>query len=120
MAITFFKTIAETKELHAIGTLRSRYYKTNYKAVKEAILEYASANKLTTKHVDDEHKEIYLQGTRYHIMVSVVQINPIETSVDFKVQHYGLIGMNRPIQRIDSFYQFLDTKLPFKGVGLHP
>lgn len=120
MAITFFKTTAETKELHAVGALRSRYYKTNYKTAKEAILEYAQSQKLETKHIDDEHKEIYLQGTRYHIMVSVVQINPIETSIDFKVQHYGLIGMNRPMQRIEAFYKFLDTKLPFKGVGLHP
>lgn len=117
---TFFKTIAETTELHASGPLRSRYYKTNYNKAKEAVLEYAKDQKIMVKNVDDEHHEIFLQANRFHIMVSIIQVNPIETSIDFKVQHYGLIGMNRPQARIEAFYQFLDNKLPFKGVGLHP
>lgn len=121
MGVTsFFKTIAESKELHSDVQLRSRYYKTNYQKAKAVLLEYAKQESIDVRNVDDEHRELFFQGSRFHIIVSLVQVNPIETSVDFKVEYYGLLGMNRPKNTILKLYQYLDQNLSFKGVGLHP
>jgi len=115
-----FQTVAESKELHTDPTLRSRYYKTNYAKTKAVILEYAKNEGIDVRSIDDEHRELFLQGGRFHIIVSIVQVNPIETSVDFKVEVYGIIGFNRPKKMIHSMYKYLDENLSFKGVALHP
>lgn len=118
--LSAFKTIAETKELHSDAALRSRYYKSNYQKVKAVILQFANEEHIDIRNIDDAHRELYLQGSRFHIIVSLVQVNPIETSVDFKVEYYGLIGFNRPRNMILKCYDYLNTNLSFKGVGLHP
>jgi hypothetical protein len=118
--LSFFQTIAESKELHTDPQLRSRYYKTNYRKVKAVILEYAEQQGLQVRNIDDDHRELFLQGPRYHVIASIVQVNPYETSADFKVEVYGLAGFGRPKKLIREFYQHLDQHLMFKGVGLHP
>jgi len=117
---SFFGTTAETQELHIVRELRSRYYKTNYQKAKATVLEHAKDINVNVANVDDEHKEILLQNSRYHIIVSFVQVNPIETSVDFMIEIYGLFGFHRPRKLVLSFYEYLDKNLTFKGVGLHP
>lgn len=117
---SYIGTIAETQELHPFVGLRSRYYKTNYQKAKAVVLENAEKMKLDVRNINDEHKEILLQSNRYHIIVTLVQVTPIETSVDFKVEMYGMFGFHRPRKMIMSFYEYLDNNLPFKGVGLHP
>lgn len=117
---SFFGTTAETQELHTVRELRSRYYKTNYAKAKAVVIEHAKDIKVNVSNIDDEHKEILLQSNRYHIIVSFVQVNPIETSVDFKVEMYGLFGFHRPRKLVISFYDYLNNNLQFKGVGLHP
>ena len=117
---SLLKNIAETQELHSVQALRSRYYKANYANVKAQVLKYAEQDKMNVKNVDDVHKEILLQSNRYHIIVSIVQVSPIETSVDFKIEMYAMIGWGKPQKKLIEFYQFLDQNLQFKGVGLHP
>lgn len=117
---SFFGTIDETQELHVVRELRSRYYKTNYKKAKAMAIEYTKAINVNVTNIDDEHREILLQSKRYHIIVSIVQVTPIETSIDLKVEMYGLFGFHRSRKIIISFYEYLDRNLQFKGVGLHP
>ena len=118
--MSFFNNTAESKELHSEVALRSRYYKTNYQKSKAVVIEYAGTINANVRNIDDVHREVFLQHNRFHIIVSFVQINPYETSVDFKVEYYGLIGMNRPVKRILDFYAYLDKNLQFKGTSLHP
>lgn len=118
--MSFLNNLAETKELHSDAVLRTHYYKTNYQKAKAVVIEYANEIKANVRNIDDEHREIFLQSDRYHIIVSLVQVSPIETSVDFKVEQYGIIGMNRPKKRIVEFYAYLDKNLTLKGVSLHP
>ena len=117
---SFFGTVAETKELHSVIALRSRYYKTNYNKAKAAVLEYTKQSNLNIGNIDDSHKEILLQSNKYHIIVSFIQVTPIETAIDIKVEVYGLFGLNRPQKMIVNYYKYLDENLSFKGVGLHP
>lgn len=116
----FAKTILETREMHALPDLRTHYYKTNFKKTKAVVVDYANRHDLSIPTVDDAHGELYLQAKNYHIIVSIVQVTPLETAVDFKVQFYSLMGFNRPKKQILAFYDYLDKNLPFKGTSLHP
>ena len=54
------------------------------------------------------------------MIVTCIEVTPFETSVDIKVNFFGFIGMNRPAKTIEKIYQYLDSRLRFKGVSLHP
>jgi len=116
----FFSNNAETAEQHQVVGMRSRYYKSGYKKVKEQIESYCNKNQITIKHVDDVHNEMFLQTNKFHMIVSIVQVSPLETSVDMKVQTYKIMGMNAPKNLIMTVYKYLDSNLTFKGTGLHP
>lgn len=118
--LEIFSNNAETRELHTSVELRSRYYKANYKTIKEVIEQRCTELKIGVKHVDDMHGEMFLQTNKYHMIVSIVQVNPIESAVDMKVQTYKIAGMNAPKKLITGMYEFLDSKLTFKGTSLHP
>jgi hypothetical protein len=117
---SFMRTTAETRELHAVGNMRTRYYKTNYNKVKAKVLLHVEKLGSDVMNIDDAHGEIFIQSNKYHMIISIIQVNPIETAVDFKVEFYGLIGRNRPQKMIQEFYAYLDSELPFKGTSLHP
>lgn len=118
--MNFLNNSAETSELHSTVSLRSRYYKANYTKTKNEIINLANHLALNVGNVDDAHGEILLQSNKYHIIATVIQVNPIETSVDFKLMMYSIAGFNRPQKKIKEMYDYLDSKLQFKGVGLHP
>lgn len=117
---TFLSNNAETRELHTDSELRSRYYKTTFKKIKTAIEEYCDNEGIVVVNVDETHGEMFLQTTKYHMIVSIIQVNPLESAVDLKVQTYQLIGRNVPKMKVLKMYKYLNDKLPFKGVGLHP
>jgi len=116
----FASNIEETSERHNNQNLRTHYYNSRYNELKQIVISYAKANKMTVKSEDDKHGEIFLQSSRFHIIVSIMQITPLETSVDFKVQTYKLLGLFKPLKLITSFYIYLNSKAQFKGAGLHP
>ena len=111
--MSFLSNIAETKELHSVIELRSRYYKTNYRKAKAVITEYVKKINAKVKKIDDVYKEIFIQGSNFHIIVSIVQVSPIETAIDLKVEQYGLAGFNRPVKKINDFYAYLNKELDF-------
>ncbi len=111
---------AETSETHSNKILKTRYYRTSYKNVKSAIGDYAKKNSYIINSIDDKHGEIFVQTTKFHLIISVLQINALETAVDVKVQTYTILGLNKPRSIIEQLFTFLDKALDFKGVGLHP
>ena len=116
----YFSNNFETNDTHRIPKLKTRYYKASYKKIKIALEEYCDKTNVHIKHVDDAHKELFLQTNKYHIIFSVVQITPLESAIDMKIQTYKIMGMNTPIDIIWKFYQHLDSVLSFKGVGINP
>ena len=116
----FSSNLAETTELHVNPNLRTRYYKSRYTNLKEIVINYAKENNLFLKSVNDTHGEVFLQANRFHIIISIVQVNPLETAIDIKVQTYKLIGLFKPLKIITTLYNYSDTKAEFKGTGLHP
>ncbi len=110
---------AETSEKHQIDILKTRYYRTRYTNVKNSVIDYANRNDFIVNSIDDKHGEIFIQTTKFHFIISILQINVLETAVDVKVQTYKILGLNKPQRIIEHLFTFLDKKLEFKGVGLH-
>ncbi len=50
----------------------------------------------------------------------MVQVSPLETAVDIKVQTYKILGLYKPLKIITGLYNHIDSKADFKGIGLHP
>ncbi|MCK5762311.1 MAG: hypothetical protein KAH16_05380 [Candidatus Izimaplasma sp.] len=111
---------AETSETHPNSILKTRYYRTRYTNTKNAVIDYAKKNDLIVNSVDDKHGELFIQTTKYHFIVSIVQLNVLETAVDVKVQTYKILGLNKPQSIIENLFAYLDKSLDFKGAGLHP
>jgi len=118
--MSFFTNVAETRELNVDPDLKTRYYRTKYDIAKNTIMDYAKKNEYIVKNIDEKHREIFLQTTRFHIIISIVQITAIETAVDIKVQTYRIIGLGKSKRIILDLYSYLNDKLDFKGVSLHP
>ena len=118
--MNFISNFAETSERHIKGMLRTRYYRTSYTKVKNSVIDYANEHDYIVNSIDDKHGEIFVQTTKFHLIITVLQINSLETSVDVKVQTYKIIGMNKPQRVIENLYSYLDKSIEYKGVGLHP
>jgi hypothetical protein len=116
----FTKTLCETQELHKDSELRTRYYRSSYTKVKTEITQFCNLSGMDIVNVDDTHGELFIQTKKFHIIVSIIQISPLETAVDMKVQTYGMWGMNLPKKTVLAVYKYLNEALTFKGVSLHP
>lgn len=116
----FLSNTEETKENHHKREFKTRYFRCSYTKTKEAVLNYANANDIGVRDVNDTHGEIYLQTRTYHMMISIIQLTPLESAVDVKVQCYRPIGFFKPRKLINDLYEELKNKLQFKGAGLHP
>lgn len=116
----FFQTTCETRELHSDAQLRTRYYRNNFSQAKEAAEKIAAEERLEVRNVDALHGEIYLLGNGYDAIITAIQVTPIETGIDLKINWFGFIGLGRPKKVALKLYQSFDRLLKFKGVSLHP
>jgi hypothetical protein len=118
--INFLSSTSETKELHSEMGLRTRYYKTSYAKSIEQVIPFLKKHGYELASQDDYHGELFFKKNNHHLIISIIQINPRETSIDIKVQFYGLFGFNRPKNVILKVYNHLNQVLPFIGTSLHP
>lgn len=109
--LDFIKTTAETSELASRPALRSKYYKARYNKVKEQCLAYANERKMSVESIDDDHHELFFKARKFHVIVTILQLKPNNTSVDIKVQKYSMIGLNKPLKEIANLYAYLDANL---------
>lgn len=117
---SFFYTTCETRELHSDPDLRTRYYRNNFKQCLEGIQKYADEHKVDVRNVNPDHGEVYLLGNGFDCIITVIQLTPIESGVDIKVNYFSLIGFGRPKKLAVGLFKYLDSVLKFKGVALHP
>ena len=116
----FFSPSCETRELNSDPELRTRYYRNNFKQVIEVLNKLAEKHHLEVREVNVRHKEVYMIGNGYDCIVTISQMNPIESGVDLKINFFAAIGFNRPKKKALQFYEDLKGILNFKGVSLHP
>lgn len=116
----FASNVAETFETNPNNKLKTHYYKDRYNNIKQIVLNYAKLKKITVRSEDDTHGEIYLQANSYHMIISILQVSPLETAVDIKVQTYRILGLFKPVKIILNTFDHINEKASFKGLGLHP
>ena len=112
--------MCETRELHTDPELRTRYYRNNFKQIIEALNTVANENNMEVKEVNEVHKEIYMIGNGFDVIVTVSTITPIEAGIDLKINLFSVMGLGRPKKKALKIYQDLKKILAFKGVSLHP
>lgn len=117
---SFFSPSCETRELHTDPELRTRYYRNSFKQVVEGLRRLAEKNNMIVKDVNETHKEIYMIGNGFDCIVTVSQMTPIEAGIDFKINVFSGLGLNRPKKKAVQFYKELNEILSFKGISLHP
>jgi hypothetical protein len=117
---SFFSPSAETRELHAITELRTRYYRNNFKECLKVVQSLAETKNMDVRDVNEHHGEIYLLGNGFDAILTVTQLSPIETGIDIKINLFSFVGLGRPNKRIIEFYKYFDQFLKFKGIALHP
>ena len=115
-----FSNHAESSERHQEKALRTHYYKHNFKQVKDALKAYANTNQYPIKTEDDTHGEVSIETPSFHMIATIIEINPRETAIDLKVQTYRVVGLNKPKKIIQTTFEALNKTLTLKGVGLHP
>lgn len=121
MSITsFFLSTAETRELHSDSGQRTRYYRNSFKDCLKVVEKLANEYKMDVREVNNQHGEIYLIGNGFDAIITAIQLNPIETGIDIKINYFSFAGFGRPRKRIVEFYKYFDNNLKFKGVSLHP
>lgn len=118
--MSFFQVSCETREVHRDLDLRTHYYRNSFEQCLKAVKAYAEKEQIDVKQVNPTHGEIYLLGNGFDVIVTALQLSPIETGVDLKVNYFNLIGLNRPKKRALEIYKYMDSALNFKGVSLHP
>jgi len=116
----FASNISETSEIHQNKDLKTHYYKARYNNIKKIVLDFAKEKKMSVRSEDDIHGEIFLQSNRNHMIISIMQISPLETAVDVKVQTYKMIGLYKPMKDTITLFNYISKKADFKGTGLHP
>lgn len=114
-----FKTHFESGEKATDEALMTHYYKNNYQQTKAALVEVAKELELTIAFEDDKRQELVLKRKDCEVIVTIVKINPIETTVDFTVNTAGIISFGKGKKIIQSLYQALDKRLMFKGLALN-
>ena len=115
-----FQTTVETRELHKKEKLRTHYYRNNFKQIVNAFKEIVEQDNMEIHDVNEQYGDVFLVGDGYEVIASVIQLTPIETSVDFKVNWFATFGLNRPEKKAIHLYEELDKRLTFKGTVLHP
>lgn len=98
--------------------LLTHYYRNDYNTVKNCVLEVAKQMNYHVETIDDRYKEIFLQGAKSHIIVTLVNITYYETALDMTVYTYWSLTKKKALKIVEDFYTRCDRKLNFKGKGL--
>lgn len=101
----------ETKDGALDLDLRTRYYRNNYKVSKAAMVEVAKKLGFSIKVDDDERKEHLFKGSAGEIIVTMINITPIETAIDFTINTSGALSFGKGKKIIVSLYNELDKQL---------
>lgn len=115
----FFRTSAETREMHKKDELRTHYYRNTFEQVVKAFEKICSEEDIQLQQVNKQFGDLYMCAFDFEVFATVLQITPAETSVDMKINFFSLMGFKKPERKIIHLYQRLDHSLNFKGKSLH-
>jgi len=115
----FFANSVETREQHKNENLRTRYYKNNFEQVKNCLEKICKEEDMQLQQVNKKFGDIYICAYDFEIFATVIEITPIETSVDLKINYFATFGFGKPEKKAIHIYERLNKMLIFKGTMLH-
>lgn len=118
--VNFFSTMCETSDTNKQNKrmLLTHYYTSNYEKAKQAISTICQNEfDLQMINIDDHYHELFFENKKFYIIVTVGIINPYEISIDAKVKVNKVMGLNKPIKILDSFFESLNRRLTLKRIG---
>ena len=110
-----FKKHYETTDSAADLSLVTHYYRNNFNQVKEALMQSAKELDYKVTYENDERKEFVFKNSDSEVIITVITINPIETTVDFTVNTSGIFSFGKGRKLIQDLYQSLDKRLKLKN-----
>lgn len=114
MAFNNLRKHFETSDRAQDLSLRTHYYRNDYRKVKTALTEAAKAAGFEFSHENDERMEHVLKRKDCEVIVTIITITPIETTVDFTVNTFGLLSFGKGRKVIEELYRELDKRLMLK------
>ena len=118
--MSIFQNSIETRENHKNPNLRTRYYKNSFNQVKKAMEKICSEEDMQLQQVNERFGEMYICAFGYEVFVTAIEMSPIETSVDFKINYFSTFGWNRPEKKAIHLFERLNKMLIYRGQMLHP
>ena len=114
--LSIFKSDLETSDNQGDKQLRTHYYKSGYGRVFQAVLDLYSSAEYKIMAESRERGEITVQKSGfpgYFIVITVINVQAIETAVDFKISTEKKVPGAYPKlkQEIASSYKVLDSSL---------
>ena len=103
-----------TSEGHKDIELRTRWYVANFKKCFEAIEKIAQQKGMAILHVDENYGEILVEDLRFECTITVIEVTPRETSIDFSLGYKGLLDIGKSKKEIISWYKELEKRLTRK------
>ena len=110
-----FKKHYETTDSAVDPILVTHYYRNNFNQVKEALMQSAKELDYKVTYENDERKEFVFKHSDSEVIITVININPIETAVDFTVNTSGVFSFGKGKKLIQELYQNLDKRLKVKN-----
>ncbi len=111
----FFQTSCETRELHSDADLRTRSYRNSFVQAKAAIEEVGKIIGFEIRGFDQTYGEIDCIGNGYEAIITALQMSPIETHINIKLNVFSVFGFGRPKKLCVRIYSELDKRLKNRG-----
>lgn len=119
-----FSNHAETKEKHWDEDLKTHYYKTTKSKAINAVNDYFNGNdkfSINSQSVERGEMSVHFKGSRSaFIIVTIIDVKPLRTAIDFSVTTEGIIPMDLGFSNklIKKLYADLNKHLEYVGSGL--
>lgn len=115
----YFQKDFQTADAHELEKLRTHYYRSRKEEVMETVKNMLSEMKCKINSVDDERGEIVFDNINYNGTATVIAVNFSEIAVDLTVYGMNILPTAYGMKVIEKFYQYLDSRLRLKGIGLY-
>lgn len=114
-----FKKNFETSDNSEYQELCSHYYRAKVSDGLDAIKDLIKANDAKLVDENEDYLEILFEGVDYSCTAKITATTPVEIGIDFNIITFNLISFGKGFKLIKSFYEYLDKKLPLKGISLY-
>lgn len=114
-----FKKNFETSDNSSYQELCTHYYRAKQDDAIETVKGLVREFKGKLIDVNEDFLEILFEDASYSCTAKITATTPVEVGIDFNIITFGFISFGKGLKLIKQFYEYLDKKLPLKGISLY-